>query len=81
MYYYNEYIFLDFFVYTETTQISRLGPQFQTSYKDLCISMYVATCNNCQMTFFYMNGTARKELKHVGPTVHNFIYYLLAIIF
>lgn len=56
------------FMFTRTSQISRLGPQLHTTYKDLCISMYVATCSNCEMSFFYLNGTARHILKYVGPT-------------
>ncbi|XP_066143041.1 uncharacterized protein [Euwallacea fornicatus] len=58
----------NFFMYTETPQISRMGPQIQTTYKDLCISMFVATCSHCQMTFFYVNGSTQQELKYVGPT-------------
>ncbi|XP_050305913.1 uncharacterized protein LOC126743031 isoform X2 [Anthonomus grandis grandis] len=59
------------FMYTATAQISRMGPQIETSYKDLCVSLFVNTCEACQMTFFYMNGTERKDLKHVEPTNYN----------
>ncbi|CAG9860166.1 unnamed protein product [Phyllotreta striolata] len=58
------------FLFTNTTQISRLGPQLFLPYKDLCVSLLVKTCSDCQMTFFYVN-TTRKILKTVGPIKNN----------
>ncbi|KAL1513774.1 hypothetical protein ABEB36_003139 [Hypothenemus hampei] len=56
------------FMYTETSQISRLGPKMQSNFKDFCLSMLVSTCSYCRMTFFYMNGTIRHELNSISPT-------------
>ncbi|XP_076260040.1 uncharacterized protein LOC143196263 isoform X2 [Rhynchophorus ferrugineus] len=56
------------FMFTKTAQISRMGPQLNTPFKDLCVSLFVGTCSNCEMTFFYMNGINRNILKHIGPT-------------
>ncbi|XP_048523168.1 uncharacterized protein LOC109540509 isoform X2 [Dendroctonus ponderosae] len=61
------------FMYTETVQISRLGPQIRSSYVNLCISLFVASCSHCQMRFFYMNGTTRQELKFVPSTNYKWI--------
>ncbi|KAF7280030.1 hypothetical protein GWI33_006462 [Rhynchophorus ferrugineus] len=56
------------FMFTKTAQTSRMGPQLNTPFKDLCVSLFVGTCSNCEMTFFYMNGINRNILKHIGPT-------------
>ncbi|KAG5891652.1 hypothetical protein JTB14_020070 [Gonioctena quinquepunctata] len=56
------------FLYTNVTNISRLGPQLTIPGRDLCVSLFVTTCSNCQMTFFYQDDTNRKILKQVGPT-------------
>ncbi|CAG9813738.1 unnamed protein product [Phaedon cochleariae] len=53
------------FLFTNSTQTSRLGPQLSFTSKDLCVSLLVSTCSNCEMTFFYKSGTT---LKKVGPT-------------
>nr|CAI5845464.1 unnamed protein product [Callosobruchus analis] len=58
----------DFF-YTNTTQISRLGPHLNVHGKDLCVSLLVSVCNNCELIFFYQDGNVRKNLKHVRPTI------------
>lgn len=60
-------IVLDEFLYTNTTQISRLGPQLKIHSKDLCISLLVSLCENCEIIFFYQNLTERRVLKRVEP--------------
>ncbi|CAG9766449.1 unnamed protein product [Ceutorhynchus assimilis] len=66
-------IIQNYFMYTETAQMTRLGPQIQTGYKDLCVSLLVASCSNCKMSFFYMNGTKRQPLNQVPPTNEKWI--------
>lgn len=64
----HKHIFVDHFLFTNSTQISRLGPQLTLFSRDLCVSLLVTTCDVCEMTFFYQNSTTRKTLKTVGPT-------------
>ncbi|CAH1965540.1 unnamed protein product [Acanthoscelides obtectus] len=57
----------DFF-FTNTTQISRLGPHLEVYSKDLCVSLLVSVCKNCEMIFFFRDGNVRKNLKRVRST-------------
>ncbi|XP_060534337.1 uncharacterized protein LOC132706804 [Cylas formicarius] len=61
------------FMYTKTAQISRMGPQLFTTYKDLCVSVLVSTCDRCALTFFRLNGTSKKILNRVAPTDERWI--------
>ncbi|XP_056638820.1 uncharacterized protein LOC130446528 [Diorhabda sublineata] len=54
------------FMYTTTTQISRLGPILSLPSKQLCVSILVKICRHCEIIFFYMNKT-KKILKVVEP--------------
>ncbi|KAJ8923877.1 hypothetical protein NQ315_006653 [Exocentrus adspersus] len=54
------------FLYTNTTQVSRLGPQLMLFSKDLCISLLISKCEFCDMVFFYQDSTGRKVLKDIG---------------
>ncbi|KAF7280024.1 hypothetical protein GWI33_006457 [Rhynchophorus ferrugineus] len=61
------------FMYTNRAMISNMGPRLILPYKDLCISLYVATCNNCEMLFFYKYGRSKNILKHVKSTNENWV--------
>uniref|UniRef100_A0A6P7GWH6 Uncharacterized protein LOC114341568 n=1 Tax=Diabrotica virgifera virgifera TaxID=50390 RepID=A0A6P7GWH6_DIAVI len=54
------------FMFTNTTQISRLGPILTIPSKDLCVSLLVKVCSYCEIKFLYLNKT-RRVLKVVGP--------------
>lgn len=54
------------FMYTKSTQISRLGPILSLPNKQLCVSILVKICSHCEIKFFYMNKT-KKLLKVVEP--------------
>ncbi|XP_018562896.1 uncharacterized protein LOC108904723 [Anoplophora glabripennis] len=54
------------FFFTNTTQTSRLGPMLTLHNKDLCISLLLSVCENCEIVFFYMHQKQRKVLKTVG---------------
>lgn len=51
------------FFYTKSSQISRLGPRLNLSSKDVCITLLVSLCKNCQMVFFYMENKAKIYLQ------------------
>ncbi|KAF7280029.1 hypothetical protein GWI33_006461 [Rhynchophorus ferrugineus] len=61
------------FLSTNKAGISRMGPRISTPSKDLCISLFVASCNECIMIFFYMKGKHRSVLKYVEPTHEKWI--------
>ncbi|XP_044744390.1 uncharacterized protein LOC123306449 isoform X2 [Coccinella septempunctata] len=59
------------FFYTRTSQISRLGPSLKLNSNDLCVNLYVSSCDNCTTMFFMIqNGTKtvidQKELRKSG---------------
>nr|XP_023019402.1 uncharacterized protein LOC111508196 [Leptinotarsa decemlineata] len=58
------------FLFTNGSHISRLGPQLTISSRDLCVSLFVKSCRNCEITFFYQDGISRKVLKQIGPTIN-----------
>ncbi|KAJ8973052.1 hypothetical protein NQ317_011332 [Molorchus minor] len=53
--------------YTNSAQISRLGPELTINNKDLCVSLLVTTCPTCEIIFFYLVGVNRRVLKRLGP--------------
>ncbi|XP_049826701.1 uncharacterized protein LOC109605342 isoform X2 [Aethina tumida] len=57
------------FLYTKVNGTYRLGPRVPLSSNNMCVSLYVSTCANCEMIFYTVNQDhTRRTLKHVGPT-------------
>ncbi|KAL3287621.1 hypothetical protein HHI36_002090 [Cryptolaemus montrouzieri] len=59
------------FFYTQSAQISRLGPSLKLHSEDLCVNLFVSSCINCTMSFSMIeNGTKvsidQRQLKKVS---------------
>ncbi|KAF7280027.1 hypothetical protein GWI33_006459 [Rhynchophorus ferrugineus] len=57
------------FLLTKTTQVSPMGPRVEIPFRDLCISLFVASCRHCEMIFYYMDVTNRTILSYDRTTV------------
>ncbi|XP_076260046.1 uncharacterized protein LOC143196266 isoform X4 [Rhynchophorus ferrugineus] len=65
------------FLLTKTTQVSPMGPRVEIPFRDLCISLFVASCRHCEMIFYYMDVTNRTILSYDRTTQESWTEIML----